>query len=992
MLSFASAAANKVAAGLAWSPETGLVAYPADANVCIMATHYHHDDPATTPAQPPNNNTSNNSNNNNSKFKEQDRVVAVLTAHNARVNTVKWLDARTLVSASADKTARVWRLSPDGSNAPSEWDWRAEWPSTHCPWISVATLEGHTASVTALATLTVPQTPVALLPTTTTTTTITTTTKEGASAATVLARWIATASGDGTVRIWLCTDEHVAASATWTCVQTIAFGVRYMESVTLACLPNSPVPILATGGVDRKVHIFTYDTADTRQFALRWSLAGHEDWIRAVAFAHAPVPLSELTSPSPVAAQDGNESAGSSGSSGTAADTPCLLLASAAQDSMVRLWRVECSATNNSQATAAVLDALLTGHDLPVYSIEWEPAVQVGTDPVVVRQPLSLLTASMDRTLMKWQPDPESAVWINTTRVGEFSGAGLGFYGGIVGPRGTAILAQGFQGALHPWTKQPQPGAASSNDADAGGTLPYEAWVAQASVSGHFGPAEDLDFDPTGELLFSTSADMTTRIFASWERHLPGAPDLLLSWHEIARPQIHGYSMNAVATVGSFRFASAGDEKVVRVFDATGHFRETLQALLPAVPAVDASAAFDTASALVGATQERVRLAQQARRGVLLADRTWQIATASGPTVDTLSQRGRALGASVPALGLTNRAVFEDDLSGGVAKAAAGDDTAAGESSGRVATAGDDEESAFTAQEAPPGFAFRYEKIAGPPPEEHLTQNTLWPEAHKLYGHGNEVFALACTHAAVSADPTAPAEPASSLGVSSKGRLLASSCKATRADTAVIRVSELDTYRDIALLEAHTLTVTQLAFSHNDQFLLSVSRDRTWTLFSRIGHTFSLVAKTPAHERIIWACSFSHDDRFFATASRDMTIKIWALEAPGTCVATIDHFRESVTAIDFAPAPYEGGYLLAVGLDSGTLGLLQIKAAAGSSSQMTVTSAKTLDKSVCPSSTIRRIRFRPFPVVDSIISSARPRLQFATASTDTSVRLYDVPL
>lgn len=46
--------------------------------------------------------------------------------------------------------------------------------------------------------------------------------------------------------------------------------------------------------------------------------------------------------------------------------------------------------------------------------------------------------------------------------------------------------------------------------------------------------------------------------------------------------------------------------------------------------------------------------------------------------------------------------------------------------------------------------------VAGPPLEEHLAQNTLWPEVFKLYGHANHVFSMA-------ADP--------------QGAYLASACK-----------------------------------------------------------------------------------------------------------------------------------------------------------------------------------------------------------------------
>ena len=102
---------------------------------------------------------------------------------------------------------------------------------------------------------------------------------------------------------------------------------------------------------------------------------------------------------------------------------------------------------------------------------------------------------------------------------------------------------------------------------------------------------------------------------------------------------------------------------------------------------------------------------------------------------------------------------------------------------------------------------------AGPPLEEHLAQNTLWPEVRKQYGHGNDVYCLA-------ADP--------------RGRYLASACRAQSAATAAIWVWDTTgKWVGLGALETHTLTVTQLAFSPNGRYLASASRDRSCALFER---------------------------------------------------------------------------------------------------------------------------------------------------------------
>ena len=52
-----------------------------------------------------------------------------------------------------------------------------------------------------------------------------------------------------------------------------------------------------------------------------------------------------------------------------------------------------------------------------MYSVRWQPCV---VDPSAAgsshHQPLSLLSASMDKTMVLWQPDPASGVWLEQVR------------------------------------------------------------------------------------------------------------------------------------------------------------------------------------------------------------------------------------------------------------------------------------------------------------------------------------------------------------------------------------------------------------------------------------------------------------------------------------------------------------------------------------------------------------------------------------------------
>lgn len=41
-------------------------------------------------------------------------------------------------------------------------------------------------------------------------------------------------------------------------------------------------------------------------------------------------------------------------------------------------------------------------------------------------------------------------------------------------------------------------------------------WIPQVTISGHFGPVEEIAWDPTETYLVSISSDQTARVFAKW--------------------------------------------------------------------------------------------------------------------------------------------------------------------------------------------------------------------------------------------------------------------------------------------------------------------------------------------------------------------------------------------------------------------------------------------------------------------------------------------
>ncbi|XP_031441816.1 elongator complex protein 2 isoform X2 [Clupea harengus] len=708
---------------------------------------------------------------------------------------------------------------------------------------------------------------------------------------------IVSTASDSTVKLWLRGDGGKVE-----CLQTLSFGSGFMMDVSLALLPGSGVPILACGGDDSKVHIYI---RHNEQFQRVLSLQGHEDWIRGVEWA----------------ARDGE-----------------LLLASCAQDCSIRLWKLfakappeehigpgepalrlkedvfEVAQNGTSSVFAMSLETVLAGHENWVYGVHWHPSyIKDGK----VQQPLSLLSASMDKTMILWGPEEDSGVWVEQVRVGEVGGNTLGFYGCQMSPDGSMILAHAFHGALHLWHRN------QNQEAE---------WSPAVVISGHFNAVQDLSWDPEGEFVLSVGSDQTTRLFTPWKRKGCTQP----TWHEICRPQIHGYDMQCLAPVGRFQFVSGADEKVLRVFRAPRNFVENF--------------------ANISATPLELLLA-------------------SNDTADLPE------GASTPALGLSNKAVFQGDLISQTGK----------EGDGNYNSVSDQYKESH----------FQPLTLKAPPPEDHLLQNTLWPEVQKLYGHGFELFCLASDAART---------------------LVASACKATKAEHASILLWSASSWRQLQSLPCHSLTVTQMAFSPDSRLLLAVSRDRTWSLWRRQDPApdsteplFSLYANTSkntaVHTRIIWSCDWSFDNKYFVTSSRDKKVIVWGHAASGDvvgqgadpirpCSSVLD-VGDSATAVAFCPFPCpDNSYLLAVGLESGQILLYKWRPGADEiPTDGDWSKGGETDASQSHTLLVKRLRWRPRAgwagqagqgPEEEEEAAAAACVQLASAGDDHAVKIFNV--
>ncbi|KAD0403724.1 hypothetical protein E3N88_44330 [Mikania micrantha] len=209
---------------------------------------------------------------------------------------------------------------------------------------------------------------------------------------------------------------------------------------------------------------------------------------------------------------------------------------------------------------------------------------------------------------------------------------------------------------------------------------------------------------------------------------------------------------------------------------------------------------------------------------------------------------------------------------------------------------------------------------------------------------------------------------------------------------------EVGSWKVVGRLQSHSLTVTRMEFSHDDKYLLAVSRDRQLSLFSidrtdgsdQIG--YQLITRQEAHKRIVWACSWNPLGHQFASGSRDKTVKIWGVQKEEPYVLqlmTLPTFKASVTALSWTRSHHQNDGILAIGMETGLIELWGLSLGKYEQySSLSVPKASLLiqfDPFMCHVSSVNRLAWRNLEKIDE-----SDDLQLASCGSDHCVRIFKV--
>jgi WD40 repeat protein len=855
------------------------------------------------------------------------RYLGMLAGHEGRVNSIAWIhkpqieggscrygDETELVSCGSDGAVRVWRFEHgwkmlDGRSIGSvSWECTAHFQTTKSSATAVAAFAFADGAVV-----------------------------------------IASTAADCALRVWFRT----ARSNSWACAESfLARSTAVMECVAISLLPgfeDAPAEadlsnrgvLLATGAVDNKINLFTIASASSGLVITPLlSLSGHMDWIRGLSFSlhtqlshhfgemvcrnshgsslflasasqDAKVRLWKLSALPPAELvvehlQEASEEFAPDSEDDEVAPVSVtgvgslLVNVAHAHDllslnnpllaALQRPRKFSVLVLGRTYAYEVIFDAMLSGHDAWVNTVQWHPPVRVGA--YQLWQPPCIITASMDKSIIFWQPSGgagseesviSGGVWEPAVRVGSAGAAVAGLYGAQLSCDGSVVLAHGYQGALHVWscehlrslqTNRLTRERCVSNVFEFSLTSDGRTrlWEPRPAELGHFGPVTCVQWDPEGLYLMSSSLDFTTRVWAPVVNR--NCKDY--RWFEIGRPQIHGYETQCVVLPPLFglrhRLLSAADEKVIRVFDAPLLFLRALRQL--SAFALYTSGFIKAPDGPFDACEmPRPEFSYVPELG--LTNKPVTAEGAGAPIKDRFQMDGRdaeqrAADTKAAALRKATMAVIEcavDDATGDGAQTVDDDPdrttlnrmktlTLAAKNAQRKAS-----EVPSTVCDTPPtetvfahgmissaGPHTTYEFVSSdipPPLEEDLVQHSRWSETNKLFGHVNEVFCLA---------------------VNSSGTLLASACKARNEVHAAIRIWDAVSGRLLQVLPAHKLTVISLSFSPARSCLSRYCEDTGATLWTQ-----QPLQRFPS--------KLEDESEFLVSVSKDRSVGIFGLSS-----------------------------------------------------------------------------------------------------------------